>query len=743
MPGLFDGMRISISGIRAHRTLQEVVAQNISNASNENYTRQDAKLVSGASIYDGQHILGQGVDVSSVTRIRDTLLDKQLREAASTSQEYTIESNWLQKIEGIFNEPSDSGINAALTQFWESWSGLATHPESIEARSTVISRSNNLAHLLNLTDKKLGDFQTEVKQSLQDEVDTINALTKELGETNHNIFQIEAGTNTQANDLRDRRDAILNELSNHAQIQYTENANGTVNVHITGHPVVIEDSVEELQLINDPLNTSEKILKWEYGDPFVGNPGGSLQGVLNLRDTIIPGYQSDLDNIANILITETNKLYSNGHSKGEAHVTLESKLGYESLGVDSSTDALSLVSSGTQSAIHIAFHNSEGKFIRSQSIVVHPTDSLSDIQQKLSDIQGLNASILSSAENDGKLVLSLDTGSGDNTLGESSFAISNIQKKHDTSGFLDFVEFHQTNKSTNTSSTTPTLTSIDLSTLETDKYASVTELRAAALGYAGTFSINAFETATEDSPKTNGNIVQQLQIDVVSSDSIDDIIAKVNALTADFGISMSVNASNEIELSSSLQTDSEGNLVNSGGTHNVRLSFSNSYQHPDVTNDEAPSNFNLRGDELGLFAQMQSNILFSGSSASDIALSSEIISPEDLHAGFNIAPGDNSLALQMSALQSTRLSSNDDYTIAESYQNYISVIGTDILEAAQLAENETVLLESFISERASISGVSLDEELAKMIQYQRSYEANARMLSTFNELATELLQLIR
>lgn len=118
MPGLFDGMRISTSGIRVHRILEEVVGQNIANASNKNYTRQEVSLDTLGTVFDGQHFFGQGVEATKIERIRDELLDIELRYSASSSAQYAKELSWLTKIESVFNEPSDNGINFALSQFF-------------------------------------------------------------------------------------------------------------------------------------------------------------------------------------------------------------------------------------------------------------------------------------------------------------------------------------------------------------------------------------------------------------------------------------------------------------------------------------------------------------------------------------------------------------------------------------------------------------------------------------------------
>lgn len=742
MPGLFDGMRISRSGINANRIQQEVIGQNISRSADENYTRQEIRLSSGDAIFDGRHFLGQGVSVEQVIRIRDELLDGQLRNSAGLQAKYETQMSWLQKIEAAYNEPSEHSINSALSGFWESWAELSNDPESFSARSNIMTRTEHMSDIINTLDTRLEDFVQDLDQALVREAQEINSLTKEIAHLNKEIFNIELGRDAQANDIRDARDAALDKLAAKVDIRYRENSDGMVDVHISGHPAVLQDRSERLLTRNNPLDTSELELYWEFGERWEGSTNGSLAGILSVRDEIIADFRDELDSFVYNLIEEVNAIYSSG-SGLEPETLIESRLGYEALGVESSTQSLDLLESGSHGSIHISFYDSTDTLVRSNGIVIDSDDSLSDIADKLNSIAGLDATLVSDTDNDGRLRLTLDNTSGENVMDEISFTISNNVGGYDTSGFLSLLGYDQTAKSTNTSSTAPTLSSLDLSELQTTLgVTSVTEVRSAELGLSGSFTINAFETGTESASKTNGNHVQQLAIEVESTDSIDDIIAKINTLTTTHGVSASFNSStNQVDITSSAQTDSESQLLLSGGSNYLRLSFANDYRYPEVSGDEAPSHHNGRGDTTGLLGQLQFNTLFVGTDASNIDIDSEILTAEAIHAGFSLSSGNNELALAISNLQHAKVTGNGQFTINEQYENHIATVGTEVLETEQLESNESLVLERFKAEKSSISGVNLDEELANMIQFQRAYEANARMLSTFNQMISELLNI--
>jgi len=743
MPGIFDGMRISTSGIRTYRILEEVISQNIANASNENYSRQQVRLDTLGAIFDGKHFLGQGVKATDIVRVRDELLDEQLRGSASAASTYTYKLQWLEKIQSVFNEPSDNSINATLSKFWEAWSELAADPQSLATRSNVIARTSNLTNLLNTIDSKLEQYEQNLDQELLQEIGTINALTDEIAKLNADIFEIEAGKTAKANDLRDRRDAALDKLSESVNISYYEDSNGMINVSFGSHPAVLGDRAERLVAKNNPLDASKLRIMWEYGDRLSAVQRGNLAAILEVRDIIIGDYRSKIDTLAQTLITEVNKIYANGTGL-QPHTLMESRLGYEALGVAKSTDALNLVSTGQTGEMHISFYDSSDNIVRVAGIVIDAGDSLQDIAQKLDNIAGLNAALLTGTHNDGRLSLSLDTLSGDNVLGEVSFTISNNTGGYDTTGFLNLLNFNQTDKSTNTSAVQPLLTSRDLTELQTILgEPNVADVRSKALNMSGTFTINAFETGTETPPATDGHLVQQFVIQVESSDSIDSIMAKINNLTAKHGIAITFNgATNQLELTSAAQTDSEGNVLLAGGSDYLRLGFANTYRHPIVANDIAPINYNELGDNTNLLAALQLNTLFQGSTASDISIDTTLIGPSQIHAGYNLSSGDNTMALDLIELQHALVTENNQFTLGEYYGNTIAAIGTAVMQTQTLSNNEAAMLEGYHTERDRMSGVNMDEELSHMIMFQRAYEANARMFATFNQMAEDLLKLI-
>lgn len=740
MPGLFDGLRTSIDGVNLHRVLQEVVGNNIANAANKSYTRQEGRVVSSDPAFDGKHFIGQGASVEQVIRIRDLLLDNQLRATQTNQSNLEIQGKWLGRIQAQMNEPSETGVRAALSNFWESWSQLSVNSESVAARENVLNGAKNLVSLIQDLDTKFEVVKTQINNDLALKVDEFNDLTEEIATLNKDIFELEVGGKAQANDMRDRRDAAIDELSKYGDLFYYQAKNGMYNITVAGHPVIIEDHFEPLQVINNPYDAQQKILKWEFGTRTDHlNFGGEIGGIFDVRDNTLGAYQSSLDAFAATLIDEVNQIYANGVGL-EPNTVMESRLGYGAFNVSASTDVLSLVPTGEFGEVHVSFYDTNDKVIRTATVVVDDGDSLDDIATKFNNIPGLIGAVISDPTNDGKLRLEIDNISGDNVMGEVKFAISNNTGGFDSSGFLNLLGFSETTKS----AAGGMMTSRDLSELQTILgEANINDVRTKALNFAGSFTINAYETGTETAGFSDGIHVQQLRIDVVSTDTIDTIMAKINALTADHGISMAYNGGTQrLELTTNIGTDVEGNVIVGGGVNAVRLAFFNGYRYPEVATDTPPSNYNGLGDNVDLLATMQMNTLLSGADASDIAVDSNITSSAMVHAGYKIGDDQNGMTLDLNQLQHQIVASSNQYTIGEDFENLVTTIGSAVSKNERLNSNEQVLLESFKAEKDNISGVNLDEELANMMVFQRAYEANARMLSTFNELMEEILRIV-
>ncbi|MCB2288838.1 flagellar hook-associated protein FlgK [Clostridium sp. CS001] len=219
MSGLFGTFNVAKRGMFAQQKAIDVTTHNISNANTEGYSRQRATMETtrpfgmpsmNNAIGPGQ--LGTGVQISSISRIRDSFLDYQVRTENGTKGWYEGREQFLTEIESIMNEPSDTGVSTLLGKVFDSWQELSKHPESSNARTVVAQQSKALTDELNNTYKQLinlkGNSQDVIKQNVVD----INNMLNQINELNQQVISVKVGGN-EPNDLMDKRDLLVDQLS--------------------------------------------------------------------------------------------------------------------------------------------------------------------------------------------------------------------------------------------------------------------------------------------------------------------------------------------------------------------------------------------------------------------------------------------------------------------------------------------------------------------------------------------------
>jgi flagellar hook-associated protein 1 FlgK len=227
----FTGLQTALRGLEANQTGIDVTGHNIANANTEGYTRQSADFtestaltipafsnVTGAGVQ-----LGTGVDVSSISRIRDQFLDTQYRAQNTLSGNASSNAQELGDVQTAVNEPSTDGISAAMSSFWSAWSALGQSPTSSSAQQGVIEAGTTLATTFNQVDQQMATVQQQASDqytALTAAGGQVDQYAQQLGSLNQQIGQATAAGQSP-NDLLDQRDEILDKLSAMATVQTT------------------------------------------------------------------------------------------------------------------------------------------------------------------------------------------------------------------------------------------------------------------------------------------------------------------------------------------------------------------------------------------------------------------------------------------------------------------------------------------------------------------------------------------
>ncbi|MCC7365624.1 MAG: flagellar hook-associated protein FlgK [Dehalococcoidia bacterium] len=322
--GLSIGLDTAVKALRAHQLAVDVASHNIANANTPGFSRQRVLLrpigVDGSDHFSRDALLGRvgfGVDASDVNRVRNVFLDFQQRSALGSKSQYTAMANELAKTEIIFNDPSDDGMSALLGQFWNAWHDVVNDPELSAGRTTLVHSTTTLTTRIQGAYNNLVDQRKELNFEVAVIADEINAKASEIASLNFQIKQVEL-SGDMANDLRDRRDLLLDELSGIAQISYAEQPDRSVAVYMGNHELVVQNSIREVAVVGDALNPGMNKLVFAGDNADVQTTTGRLRGILDVRDNDLPKLIQKMNDFASQLITSVNALHTTGYGLDNA-----------------------------------------------------------------------------------------------------------------------------------------------------------------------------------------------------------------------------------------------------------------------------------------------------------------------------------------------------------------------------------------------------------------------------------------
>jgi len=307
--GLFD---IAKSAIFASQTALTVTSNNIANVNTPGFTRQEALFAAASPVTLSGNLLGNGVTISGIKRDYDKFIQTQLWEQYQNyGRSYALDQT-LSGIEQVFNEAKNIGLASPLADFFNAWQGVATNPDGFAERSVLLQKANALVPVAKQMELGITDTLKNMNDSVDTMVDRINAIASDIASINGKIAQIEAGSKTEsAQDLRDQRDSLLNELSNLVDFTSYEDKNGSITIMVGMRNLVSGGTTNNLSTeINEE---GDKDLYLD-GINITGNvKKGQLGGMISVRDNVRTNSLDGLRRLIASIITETNILHRAGY----------------------------------------------------------------------------------------------------------------------------------------------------------------------------------------------------------------------------------------------------------------------------------------------------------------------------------------------------------------------------------------------------------------------------------------------
>lgn len=265
MASTFFGLNIGLQGLYTSRTALHVTGNNLANLDTVGYSRQviDVKATSPIAFRNGKGMLGSGSEVVDIRQIRDTYLDKKYWSQSTIYGENRVKHSSLSQVDTIFNSVSDKSYNNVSNKYFESLESLSTDPSSDTHLAVLQQSSTTFTQYFNDAAQKLLSEQDDLNFSIDATVNRINSLATQIQSLNGQISKMEyankkeiysadgalMGTETsfKANNLRDERAVLLDELSQLVNIDVNEDSQGRLRVTLNGNEFITHTNVVTLE----------------------------------------------------------------------------------------------------------------------------------------------------------------------------------------------------------------------------------------------------------------------------------------------------------------------------------------------------------------------------------------------------------------------------------------------------------------------------------------------------------------
>lgn len=311
---LMGNLYIGASGLQNSQNALNTTAHNLSNIDTVGYTRQQVQLgtrnyvtlaVNPKAVNNKQ--TGLGVEYSRVKHIRDYFLDKTYRRESGRSMFYEVNTEVLEEVESQLGEMNGEAFQTTIEDFWTSVQELAKDPASSVTQGLLVQKASELVERASAVYEGLSSYQDNLNVQIGKQVEKINKYGNQILELNDRIKAIEAGGIEQANDLRDARDQLLDELSEMCNISFKEDMYGAVSVQIEGVDFIKDGTCYPMELDIDP-GTGFYTPFWPYNASYRilddGTREYNIDGaeVFNLNREISSDLNTDIGGLKAMLL---------------------------------------------------------------------------------------------------------------------------------------------------------------------------------------------------------------------------------------------------------------------------------------------------------------------------------------------------------------------------------------------------------------------------------------------------------
>jgi len=636
-------LNVGTRALLANQVVLQTTGNNIANVNTPGYSRQTAVLQAVQGQFTGSGYVGKGVEVSTIQRNYSEFLTRQAALASATSSGDSTRADKLKQLEELFPGGA-TGLGAAINDMLNAFSDVASAPTDLTARTVALTRVSETAARMRSTSTNLDDLQTGVAQEIEQKVDAINGLTRNIAAINDKIARAQ-GSGQPPNDMLDQRDQLVRDLNRFVQTSSIPASDGTVGIFVGGsQALVLGTSAATLKVVNDDFNDP---LKSKIAITFSGRNvtldenrlgGGEVAGLLRFQN-------NDLSEGRNLLGRMTLAISTSMNAQHQLGLDLDGNAG-GNLFTPTVFGAGNIMEPAAPAALNT------GSAVLGLAI--------SDVTQFAASNYEVNFSAAATGSitrtSDGKVTafaavpVTIDGLTLSVTAGSANAGDRFLLKPFSTSASNISAEF------------------------SSPRALAVASPVSGLMGSANTGSLQLATLAARTNPPTNVPVT--ISFTGANSYTRSDTGATVYTYTSGQSIEGTVPATTPLsQWSLTLQ-----GVPKTGDTFTVQAQ---------------PAAFrNLNAGNASAMMSLRDAAMFDGSALTD------------------------------------------------GYASLISQIGIRAQSANYASDVSSTIAANLEKDRTGVSGVNLDEEASKLLQYQQAYQASAKMIQVANSIFDTLLQTI-
>ncbi|MAG35876.1 MAG: flagellar hook-associated protein FlgK [Dehalococcoidia bacterium] len=688
MRSTFFGLSTLLRGLVAQQNALDTVNHNIANANTEGYSRQRVEMAPTQPFSPVStlrpHIPGQvgtGVEVVAIRRIRDRFIDDQYRKQSQTEEFWKTIASGLQQVESLLAEPGDHGIGVLVNRLFKAWQEVADNPSSQSARVLLREQAQDLASGLNHIDHNLRELRHDVDLQIALRVPELNDIAQQIASLNAEIMLV-LNVGDTPNDLQDQRDLLLDQLNKLGDFESRLMPDGSVGVFWNGRSLVVGDRADTI--IANPFPDRSPV-------------SDAIQISGNTALAVAQGGPSNVT-VSGLPVDPRAGTYKFNYTGGAASTTgvLTVSL-VPSGGAEESLGSFTVTAGETRTDLIPGVTVTIGTTLNPGIDTANAIGGREGIEQPIANITRLQWTrphgdrFIEPTDGElGALVRLRDTlipGTIQDLDKLASALVTTVNRYHKTGIGLD--------GSSNRNFFNPDRTTAG--TIIVDAGVLADHRAIAAAGAA------AFGTVTATDHTTVNVTLAGLPED---------------GRTGTYFFQYSPPATGQTQGTLAAFFEPVGAAREKVG----ELSVTHSTTSPTIISTLVP------GASITLRANPENG---TDQAAVTAGLSTA--------TGTSVGAGNNRMALTIATLAASREAPLGNATFEDYYAGFLAQMGVDVRQAERQSDNQGILTQHLDRRRESISGVSIDEEATRLIQFQRAYQAAARGITVMDQILDTII----